>query len=163
MEFLAQAAAHWLDLLTAFCMSMLPVLELRGGIVFAAARGIPFVLAFLVCLLGNILPIPFILLFLRRVFAFLERFRYTARLVRWLERKARKKEGKLQKYELLGLFLLVAIPLPGTGAWTGALVAVVFDIQIRKSFPVIALGVLAAGCVMAALSYLAPDLFFSFA
>jgi uncharacterized membrane protein len=109
--------------------------------------------------LGNILPVPFILLFLRRVFVFLERFRYTKRLVSRLERKARKKEGNIQKYELLGLFLLVAIPLPGTGAWTGALVAVVFDLQIRKSFPVIAAGVLGAGGIMVLLSYAFPSLF----
>ena len=148
------------DAVIAFLMSMVPVIELRGGIVYAAACGIPFITAFIVCFLGNILPVPFILIFLRRIFAFLERFKYTKRIVKGLERRARSKEGKLKKYQLLGLFLLVAIPLPGTGAWTGALVAVVFDIQIKKALPVIALGVLGAGLIMSILSFLIPGLFF---
>ncbi|MDR3314708.1 MAG: small multi-drug export protein [Oscillospiraceae bacterium] len=153
-----QLAIAW-KLLAAFAISMLPVIELRGGIVFSRLIEIPLWQAFLTCFLGNILPVPFILLFLRRLFVFLERFRYTKRLVGGLERRARKKEGRLQKYELLGLFLLVAIPLPGTGAWTGALVAVVFDLQIRKSFPTIAAGVLGAGVIMVLLSYAFPQLF----
>ncbi|MDR2647097.1 MAG: small multi-drug export protein [Oscillospiraceae bacterium] len=153
-------AEHAKDLIVAFFMSMLPILELRGGIVFAAAREIPLPLAVAVCYLGNILPIPFILLFLRRVFVFLERFKYTKRLVSALERRARKKEKNIQKYQMLGLFMLVAIPLPGTGAWTGALVSVVFDMQIRKSFPLIALGVLAAGVIMVVISYLIPSMSF---
>lgn len=146
--------------LYAFLISMLPVLELRGGIIYAAANGVPFLTAFIVCFLGNILPIPFILLFLRKVFAFLENFRYTQRLVRSLESRARKKQGLIQKYSLPGLFLLVAIPLPGTGAWTGALVSVLLDIQIRKAFPTISLGVLAAGIIMSILSFWIPGLFF---
>lgn len=150
-----------MDKLIAFLMSMVPILELRGGIVYAAAKGIPFTTAFLICFLGNILPIPFILLFLRKVLNFLEQFKYTKRLVRGLERRARKKQGNIDKYKLLGLFILVAIPLPGTGAWTGALVAVVMDIQMKKSFPAIALGVLAAGIIMSVLSYWIPGLFFS--
>ncbi len=144
----------------AFFLSMLPVIELRGGILYAAARDIPFVTAFVICLIGNILPIPFILLFTRRVFKLLERFRYTEKMVHWLENKARKKGGALEKYQLWGLFMLVAIPLPGTGAWTGALVATLFDLQIRRSFPTISLGVVAAGLIMSLISYLIPGLFF---
>lgn len=150
----------FLDELIAFLMSMLPVVELRGGIIYAAAKGIPFLTAFVICFLGNILPVPFILLFLRKVFAFLENFRYTKRIVRGLEGRARKKQGLIQKYRLPGLFLLVAIPLPGTGAWTGALVSVLLDIQIKKAFPAIALGVLAADIIMSILSFWIPGLFF---
>ncbi|MDR2525041.1 MAG: small multi-drug export protein [Oscillospiraceae bacterium] len=146
-------------LLAAFVISMLPLVELRGGIIFSRLLEVPLWEAFLACFLGNILPVPFILLFLRQVFRFMERFRPTKRIVTALERRARKREGKLQRYRFLGLFLLVAIPLPGTGAWTGALVAVVFDMQIRKSFPVIALGVLGAGAIMLLLSYAFPSLF----
>lgn len=149
------------DEMTAFLISMLPIFELRGGIVYAAAKGIPFVWAFIICFFGNVLPVPFILLFIRKIFAFLERFKYTGRFVRWLEQKARSNEGRIEKYKLLGLFTLVAIPLPGTGAWMGALVAVVFDIQIKKAFPAIALGVLAAGIIMSVFSFLLPGLFFS--
>jgi uncharacterized membrane protein len=152
---------HWKDLIVTFFVSMLPLVELRGGVVFAALRNIPFPLAAAVCYLGNILPVPFILLFLRRVFRFLERFRHTARVVTWLETKARKKVSKMSTAILLGLFLFVAIPLPGTGAWTGALIAVVFDLQIKKTFPVIAAGVLGALCIMSAISYVIPGFFFS--
>ncbi|MDR2486637.1 MAG: small multi-drug export protein [Clostridiales Family XIII bacterium] len=140
---------------------MLPLFELRGGLVYASAFQIPFWEAFAVCCLGNILPIPFILLFLRAIFRVLERFRLTAKLVRRLEAKARKAERRVRKYSLFGLFLLVAIPLPGTGAWTGALVAVLFDIQIRRAFPAIAVGVVAAGIIMSVVSYLIPGLFLS--
>jgi uncharacterized membrane protein len=81
-------------------------------------------------------------------------------VIRWLEDKARRAEKKIGRYELLGLFLLVAIPLPGTGAWTGSLVSVIFDIRIKRAFPVIAAGVVAAGAIMSVVSYLIPGLFF---
>jgi uncharacterized membrane protein len=148
----------------AFFISMFPVTELRGGLIFSAWTKIPFVSAFLICFLGNILPVPFILLFLRKLLQFLERFRLTAGIVAKLEAKARKAEKKIKKYELLGLFVLVAVPLPGTGAWTGSLVAVIFDIQIKRAFPSIALGILGAGAIMALITYLIiPGLFFNFA
>lgn len=150
------------DEILAFFVSMLPVLELRGGIIFAAARGIPFTTAFIVCFLGNILPIPFILLFIRRLLKYLEKFKYTEKLVLKIENRARTKSATILKYQLLGLFVFAAIPLPGTGAWTSALIAVFMDIQIRKSFPAIALGVLGAGIIMLVLSYLIPGLFFYF-
>ncbi|MDR2686462.1 MAG: small multi-drug export protein, partial [Oscillospiraceae bacterium] len=117
-----------MDTLVAFFISMLPVMELRGGIVYAAARGVPFLLAFCVCFLGNILPVPFILLFIRRILAWLERFQYTKSIVTKLEDRARAKSETVRKFQLLGLFLLVAIPLPGTGAWTGALAAAFLDL-----------------------------------
>lgn len=149
------------DAIIAFFMSMLPVIELRGGIVYAAARGIPFVTAFVICFLGNILPIPFILLFIRRILSFLKRFKYTKKLVEKIENRARTKSTNILKYQLLGLYLFVSIPLPGTGAWTGALIAAFMDLQIKKSFPVIALGILCAGIIMSVLSFLIPGLFFS--
>jgi uncharacterized membrane protein len=140
-------------------MSMLPVVELRGGLIFASASGVPFPEAFLLCCLGNILPIPFILFFLRKIFNILEKNRHTARLVLWLEDKAKRAETKLGKYEMFGLFLFVAIPLPGPGAWTGALIASIFDMRIKRAFPAIALGVVGAGVIMSVLSYLAPEMF----
>ncbi|MCL1896422.1 MAG: small multi-drug export protein [Clostridiales bacterium] len=146
--------------LAAFIISMLPVVELRGGLIFSAIAGIPFAKAFVLCYLGNIVPMPFILLFLRKVFSWLERFKLTSRLVKKLEEKGRKAGAKLGRYDLLGLFILVAIPLPGTGGWTGALVSVIFDLQIRRAFPAIALGILAAGGIMSVLTYLIPGLFF---
>ena len=141
-------------------MSMLPVIELRGGIIYAAAFEIPFVQAFIICVIGNILPIPFILLFLRKILAFLSKFKYTAKIVTWLENRGHAKSDNIRKYQMLGLFIFVAIPLPGTGAWTGALIASLMDLQIRKSFPMIALGVVGAGVIMSILSYFIPGLFF---
>ncbi|MDR1496401.1 MAG: small multi-drug export protein [Clostridiales Family XIII bacterium] len=149
-----------MNALIAFLMSMLPVVELRGGLVFASASGVPFWEAFILCCVGNILPIPFILLFLRKIFRLLERNRHTAKLITWIEDKAKRAEKKIGKYELLGLFLFVAIPLPGTGAWTGALIATVFDMRMKRVLPAIAAGVVTAGVVMSVVSYLIPGLFF---
>lgn len=146
--------------LIAFFMSMLPIIELRGGIVYAAVQGIPFAKAFAICYLGNILPIPFILLLLRHVFRWMEQFKYTEKIVRKLEAKAHAKSDQVRKYQTLGLFLFVAIPLPGTGGWTGALIASVMDLDVKKSFVTIALGILCAGIIMSILSYLIPGLFF---
>lgn len=146
--------------LAAFLISMLPVAELRGGLIFSAIAGIPFLKAFLLCYAGNIVPMPFILLFLRKIFAWLERFRLTTKLVRWLEEKGRKAGTKLGRFDVLSLFIFVAIPLPGTGGWSGALVSVIFDLQIRRALPTIALGILGAGCIMSILTYLIPGLFF---
>jgi uncharacterized membrane protein len=139
---------------------MLPLSELRGGLIYAAACGIPFAQAFIICLVGNILPVPFLLLFLRKIFDFLEKYKRTARLVLKLEEKAKKVEAKIHRFELVGLFIWSAIPLPGTGAWTAVLVAVIFDIQIKRAFPAIALGTLTAGILMSVFSYLIPGLFF---
>lgn len=150
-----------MEKIISFFMSMLPILELRGGMIYAAASGVPFAYAFPICLLGNILPIPFILLFIRKIFRFMERFKPTAKIVTKLERKARSKEHIIKKYELFGIFLFVAIPLPGTGAWTAALIAALFDIQVKRAFPALALGVLMAGIIMSVVSFWLPGLFFS--
>ncbi|MGL4483842.1 MAG: COG2426 family protein [Anaerovoracaceae bacterium] len=129
-------------------MSMLPIIELRGGIPYGVGLGLPIWEAFLAAFLGNILPVPFILIFLRNTFNWLRTFDKTKGLVERLERKAHLNGQKVEKYRLLGLFILVAIPLPGTGAWTGALVASVLDVRIKAALPVIALGVLTAGLVV---------------
>ncbi len=142
-----------------FIISLFPVLELRGGLIAASLLGIEWKRAFLFCFAGNMLPIPFILLFIRRIFALLRRNEKFAKLVDRLEGKADKHRDKIEKYRLFGLFLLVAIPLPGTGGWTGALVAALMDIRIRHALPVIALGVLVAGVIVAALSYGVAGLF----
>lgn len=147
--------------LVVFAVSVLPILELRGGLVAASILGIDWIVAFPICVLGNMLPIPFLLFFLKSIFAFLKKHsKCMARLVNWLENRASRKSGTLDKYKLFGLFLLVAIPLPGTGAWTGALVANAVDIRVRNSFWVIFLGVIAAGVIMSIISYLIPGMFF---
>lgn len=139
--------------LIAFIVSLLPVLELRGGLIAAKIMDIEFWKAFAICYVGNMLPIPFILLFIRKIFNFLKRFKKIESLIDKLEARSLRKADKVKKYRLWGLFLFVAIPLPGTGAWTGALVADIFDIRIKHSLPVIALGVLVAGMIISALSY----------
>lgn len=139
--------------LIAFVISLCPVLECRGGMIAARLLEIPFVKAFLICYLGNMLPIPFIILFIRKIFEFLRKFKFFAKIVEKLEAKTEKNKDKVLKYEAWGLLLFVAIPLPGTGGWTGALMAALLDIRMKKSLPIIALGVLIAGFIMSGLTY----------
>ena len=133
-------------------MAMVPVVELRGALPFGMACGLPVWAAYAASVLGNLFPVPFILLLLRRVFALLRRVPRLGEWVDALERRAHLKGRKVRKYRLVGLVLLVAAPLPGTGAWTGALVADVLDIRLRTALPAIALGVLIAGGIVAAVS-----------
>ena len=139
--------------LIVFIISMLPVVELRGGMIAAKLLDVEFIKAFIICYLGNILPIPFILLFIRRIFNFLKRFSATEKLVEKLEAKTEKNKEKVMKYEAWGLLLFVAIPFPGTGGWTGALMAALLDIRFKRALPIIALGVLIAGFIMSGLTY----------
>lgn len=139
--------------LIVFAISMLPILELRGGMIAASLLNVGFLEAFIICYVGNILPIPFILLFIRKIFNFLKRFKHSRKLVEKLESSSMRKSEKVKKNSKWGLFTFVAIPLPGTGGWTGALIAALLDMRIKISFPVIALGVLAANVIMAVFSY----------
>lgn len=142
------------QILSVFGLAMIPVFELRGAIPVGVAAGLPFWTVLLTAFLGNLLPVPFLILFTRRVFEWLRtKSALLERFVSRLERKAATKEDLLKKYELLGLCILVAIPLPGTGAWTGSLVAAVFDIRLKHAFPVIALGVLIAGIIVSVVTY----------
>lgn len=134
-------------------IAMTPILELRGAIPYGLARDLPFALVFGLSLLGNIIPVPFIILFIRRVFQFLRKNPRLGSTIDRLERKAHIKGRIMNKYKTLGLFVLVAIPLPGTGAWTGALVAGILDIRLRNALPAICLGVLAAGLIVTFVSY----------
>ncbi len=141
-------------LLYVMVISMAPVVELRGAIPVGLGLGVPFWPVFFAAMIGNLLPVPFLILFTRRVFEWLKtKSSFLARLVARLEKKAESKEDLLKKYELLGLCILVAIPLPGTGAWTGSLVAAVFDIRLKNAFPAIVLGVFIAGIIVSAISY----------
>lgn len=139
--------------LIAFLVSCLPVLELRGGLIAAKLMDIEFFKAFAICFIGNMLPMPFILLFIRKIFNLLKRNKKVEELIDKLEARSLRKADKVKRYRLWGLFFFVAIPLPGTGAWTGALVADLFDIRIKHSLPVIALGVLVAGVIVSCFSY----------
>lgn len=136
-----------------FLISMLPVLELRGGMIAAKLLGVPLLKAFVICYIGNILPIPFILLFIRKIFQFLKRFSGTRKIVEKLEVRSMRQSEKVKRWRNWGLLLFVAVPLPGTGGWTGALIAALLDIRIKTSLPIIALGVLIANLIMTAISY----------
>lgn len=139
--------------LVAFIISLFPVLECRGGMIAARLMEIPFVTAFLLCYLGNMLPIPFILLFIKKIFEFLRRFSFFEKIISKFEAKAEKNADKILRYKSWGLLIFVAVPLPGTGGWTGALMAALLDIPFKRALPVIALGVLIAGFIMSALTY----------
>ena len=142
------------DFLWVFLVSMVPVVELRGAIPIGCGLGLPWWQVYIAAVAGNMLPVPFIVLFIRRVFAFLRAHwsRLNGLLDR-LERRAQSKMDVVRKFEVLGLCLFVAIPLPGTGAWTGAFIAALLDIRLRRAVPVILLGVLIAGAIVTAISY----------
>ena len=135
--------------LMTFFMAMVPVIELRGALPVGVATGLPVWAAAGISIAGNMVPVPFILLLLRRVFAWLRGFPKLGEMIEKLETRAHLKGETVRKYRTLGLILLVAIPLPGTGAWTGALVADVLDIRMKTALPAIFAGVCAAGVIMA--------------
>lgn len=138
-----------------FIISMIPLIELRGSIIFGAAMGIPWQHAFLVSFLGNILPVPFLILLARPIFAWLKTTRLLAGFTQKVEDQLMKKADKVtvQKYSAVGLFLFVAIPLPGTGAWSGSLIAALLDVKMRYALPAVIAGVFAAGVIMTVASY----------
>ena len=135
-------------LLITFLISMVPVIELRGAIPSAIAMDIEPWLACTLSVIGNMIPVPFILLFIRKIFVWMKRYEKLEKIVTKLENRAASKSESVKKYELIGLCLLVAIPLPGTGAWTGALVAALMDMRFRRALPIIFLGVVIAGIVV---------------
>ena len=144
-------------ILTTFLVSMVPVIELRGAIPIGVARGLPFWAAVLVSIIGNLVPVPFIIIFIKKIFAFMrEKMPKLNGLVTRLENKANSKSETVQKYAFWGLFIFVAIPLPGTGAWTGALIAAMLEMPLKKAFPSIMLGVLSAGAIVTFITYIGP-------
>ncbi len=142
------------NLILTFLVATVPVLELRGAIPFGVARGLELHAAMGAAILGNLLPVPFIILFIRRIFAWLRKKneRFNA-LVTRLEERAEEKEQIVRRYAFWGLVVLVAIPLPGTGAWTGALVAAMMRMRLRRAMPAITLGVVIAAIAVAALTF----------
>ncbi|MBE6836315.1 MAG: small multi-drug export protein [Ruminococcaceae bacterium] len=139
--------------LTIFIISLFPVLEIRGGMIAARLLEVDFLKAFIICYAGNMLPIPFILLFIRRIFKFLRRFDFMNKIIDRLESKGEKNREKVLRYKAWGLLTFVAIPIPGTGGWTGALIAALLDLRMKKALPIIALGVFVAGLIMSLLTY----------
>ena len=148
-------------------ISMLPFIELRGAVPVGAAMGVPFYLNFLISVVGNLIPVPFILIFIPKILDFMARFKVFRPIVSWVREKAQKNRGKIIKDDeailggerrlsrgvFFGLLLFVALPFPGTGAWTGSLVASLFDLPKKQSFLAVTLGVLLCGVIMSLASY----------
>ena len=141
-------------------MSMVPVIELRGGLPYAILSGVSPYVAFPLCIAANLLPIPFILWFITPIFNWMKTTRLFRPIAEKLEKKAMNKSDKLEKGYFWGLLLFVGIPLPGTGAWTGALLATLLNVPKKKSIPAIALGVCLAAVLMGVLSLCFEGLFF---
>lgn len=138
--------------LIVFVVSMIPILELRGSILAAGFLKMEFLSTFIVAVLGNMLPIPFVLFFIDKIFDLLKKTRLKGFIERF-EQRALSKSGQIKKYGRWGLLLFVGIPLPGTGAWTGALIASLLRMKKRDSLPFIFFGVILAGLIMSLLSF----------
>ena len=136
-----------------FIISMIPILELRGGILAASLLKISAAKALPICIVGNIIPIPFILLFIRQIFKWMKKTKLFRGLIIKMENRAMGKSDQIKRYEFLGLLLFVGIPLPGTGAWTGALIASLLEVDIKKSSIAILCGLFMASAIMYIVSY----------
>ena len=159
---MVQSLSLWLhntaagELLLTMLISMVPVVELRGGVPAGVAMGLPIPMALLAGVIGNMLPVPFVILFIRQIFKWVRvHIPKLGGLIDRLEQRAyRKMSSKnLVRWQAWGLLMFVAIPLPGTGAWTGALIAALMDLRLKNAVPVIFVGVLIAGLIMTALTY----------
>lgn len=148
-----------------FLVSMLPILELRAAIPIGAALGMDIFECYFLSVLGNILPIPFILIFIKKILEYMShsKIKFFNNVSNKLIQKADKRSDSVNKYSLLGLFLFVAIPLPGTGGWTGALIASLMGMRFKKSFISILCGVMVAGLIMTLASYGVVSIFKVFA
>jgi uncharacterized membrane protein len=144
----------WGKYLVMFIISLMPILELRGGLIAASLMNAPMWTSFLVCFIGNIIPIPFILWFITKLFDFIKRkSEKLAKIVDKIEGKANKKKDQIERLKYLGLVLFVGIPVPGTGAWTGCLIAALLGMDKKKSCIAAILGVIMAGIIMLIFSY----------
>lgn len=136
-----------------FIISMFPILELRGGLLAASLLQVPITTAIPICIIGNIIPIPFILFFIRAIFSFMKKHNILKGFVEWLERHAMKRSGKVEASEFIGLMLFVGIPIPGTGAWTGSLIAALLEMDIKKAVLAELCGIVIATIIMSIVSY----------
>ena len=136
-----------------FICSMLPIIELRGSIPLGAALGLPWYTNYLISVVGNLLPVPFILLLIKKILEWMKTTKAFSKFALWLEGRAEKNKGRFENGVFIGLLLFVAIPIPGTGAWTGALIASLVGEKFGKSMLAITLGVLLAGAIMTLASY----------
>ena len=164
MEVLVQWFSHHLAQFISpegavFIISMIPILELRGGLLAASLLKISAAKALPICIVGNIIPIPFILLFIRQIFKWMKKTKTFRGLITKLENRAMGKSDQIKRYEFLGLLLFVGVPLPGTGAWTGTLAASILDMDFKSTVAAVMLGVLLAGMIMMIVSLAGVSIF----
>lgn len=142
-----------------FLTSLMPILECRGGMIVAKIFEINFFKAFIICYIANMLPLPFILIFIKKIFEFMKKHNILVKFIEKLEGKTAKNKDKVMRYKQWGLLLFIAIPLPGTGGWTGSLFAALLGIDFKKAMPIIALGVFIADVIMSVVTYGAGAIF----
>ena len=148
------------DMLLTFLVAMVPVVELRGAIPFGVVRGLNLWTAIIASVLGNLVPVPFIILFIRRIFAWMRaHMPKLDGLVTRMEKKAEKNRAAVERWAFWGVAILVAIALRGTGAWTGALVAAMMEMRLKRAFPAIVIGVVIAGVIVSVVTYGAQAIF----
>lgn len=139
--------------ITIFIISLMPILELRGGLIAAKLLGLPPIESFIICFIGNILPIPIIVWLIEPIFKFLRRWNIFDKFIGWCEKKAQSKKQQIENLKYLGLFLFVGIPIPGTGAWMGCLIAALLGMEKKKTAITAICGVILAGIIMLIFSY----------
>lgn len=156
VTWITTALSSWNPNIVIFIISMLPILEMRGGMIAATLMNVPYVQALIICMVGNILPIPFLLLFIKKLLDWMKKFRLMGRFAAWIENHALKKRGTIDKFGFWGLIIFVGIPLPGTGAWTGSVLASLLGIPVKKSSLAAGIGVCLCAVIMSIITYFIP-------
>ena len=136
-----------------FIISLMPILELRGGLIAAALLGLSPLKSYIICMIGNILPVPFILLLINKILSWMRTSTHFNKIADWLDKKVEKHKGQIEKFGYLGVILFVGVPLPGTGAWTGSLIASVLEMNKKKTFLAVCVGVVMASIIMMLFSF----------
>lgn len=136
-----------------FVISLLPILELRGGLLAASFLGLAPLPSYIICIIGNLLPVPFILWFITKILDWMRKSKHFSKIANWLDKKVEKHKSSIEKFGFWGLVLFVGIPLPGTGAWTGTLIASVLEMDRKKAFLATIIGVIMASIIMMLLSF----------
>ena len=136
-----------------FIISLFPILELRGGLIAASLLGLNPVVSYVICIIGNLLPVPFILLLINKILNWMRNSKHFKGIASWLDGKVEKHKGQIEKFGYFGIVLFVGIPLPGTGAWTGTLIASVLEMDKKKTFLAVIVGLIMASIIMMILSF----------
>ena len=139
--------------LVVFIISLMPILELRGGLIAASLIGLSPVKSYIISVIGNIIPVPFILCLINRILDWMRNSKHFSGVAKWLDGKVEKHKGQIEKLGFWGLILFVGIPLPGTGAWTGCLIASVLEMDRKKSFIAAMIGIFMASIIMMLISF----------